>query len=105
MVSYWIKAASNTFENTYWLKKIELVFMTGAEDQQQCEATRNREAFNAAIKEVRETFGIEKKAKQWHIQHATQSTDLCVKSYIESCGARTMNVASQWRNKPIHQAT
>ena len=87
MVSYWIKAASNTFENTYWLKKIELVFMTGAEDQQQ------------------QTFGIEKKAKQWHIQHATQSTDLCVKSYIESCGARTMNVASQWRNKPIHQAT
>ena len=35
MVSYSIKAASNTFENTYWLKKIELVFMTGTEDQQQ----------------------------------------------------------------------
>ena len=28
MVSYWIKAASNTFENTYWLKKIDLVFIT-----------------------------------------------------------------------------
>ena len=32
MVSYWIKAASNTFENTYWLKQIELVFMTSIED-------------------------------------------------------------------------
>ena len=28
MVSYWIKAASNTFEITYWLKKIDLVFIT-----------------------------------------------------------------------------
>ena len=28
MVSYWIKAASNTFEIIYWLKKIDIVFIT-----------------------------------------------------------------------------
>ena len=55
------------------------------------EATRTREAFNLAIKEVCEAFGIEKYAEQWHIQHATQSTDLRVKSFIlESCGTRTI---------------
>ena len=34
MVSYWIKAASNTFENTYWLKQIDLAFMSSNDDQQ-----------------------------------------------------------------------
>ena len=32
MVSYWIKVASNTFKNSYWLKYIYLVFMTNTED-------------------------------------------------------------------------
>ena len=31
MVSYWIKAASSTFENSYWLKYIYLVFTTSTE--------------------------------------------------------------------------
>ena len=31
MASYWIKATSNTFENTYWLRQIYLVFMTSAD--------------------------------------------------------------------------
>ena len=29
MISYWTKAASNTFENAYGVKEIYLVFMTG----------------------------------------------------------------------------
>ena len=65
MVSYWIKVVGNTFENSYWLKKIDLVFMTTivlkiSSGGVGSEATRTREAFNATIKEVCETFGREK---------------------------------------------
>ena len=61
MVSYWIKAASNTFENTYWLKKIDLVFITSTEDQQQGRGEVGSEQHeHAAVKEVYETIGIEK---------------------------------------------
>ena len=35
IVSYWTKAVGNTFENTYWLNKINHVFMTSTKDQQQ----------------------------------------------------------------------
>ena len=42
MVSYWIKAASNTFEITYWLKKIDLVFITsGAASRKRATRTRS----------------------------------------------------------------
>ena len=57
MVSYWIKAASNTFANTYWLKLIELIFIKQVL-KISSEATRTQEAFHAAITEVCETFGI-----------------------------------------------
>ena len=61
MVSCWIQAASNTFENTYWLKKIDLVFITSTEDQQQWRGEVGSEQHeHAATKEVCETFGIEK---------------------------------------------
>ena len=61
MVSYWIKAASNTFENTHWLKKIDLVSITSTEDQQQWRGKVGSEQHeHAAIKEVCEMFGIEK---------------------------------------------
>ena len=61
MDSYWIKAASNTFENTYWLKKIDLVFITSTEDQQQWrDEVGSEQHEHAALKEVCETFGIEK---------------------------------------------
>ena len=61
MVSYWIKAASNTFKNTYWPKKIGLIFITSTEDQQQWRSeVGSKQHEHAAIKEVCETFGIEK---------------------------------------------
>ena len=61
MVSYWIKAASNTFKNAYWLKKIDLVFITSTEDQQLWRGEVGSEQHeHAAMKEVCETFGIEK---------------------------------------------
>ena len=76
MVSYWIKGARNTFENTYWPKKIDLVFITSTEDQQQWRGEVGSEQHeNEAIKEVCKTFGEISRTM-------TCATDLCVKSYI-----------------------
>ena len=63
MVPYWIKTASNTFENTDWLKWIYLVRVFMVNIMKQTEFRKPRELgkrLNATVKEVRDTFEIEK---------------------------------------------
>ena len=99
MVSYWIKGARNTFENTYWLKKIDLIFITSTEDQQQWRGkVRSEQHENVAITEVCKMFGEISRT----MTYTTRNTvNRLVRKELH---LNPVVPNDQWKNKAINRA-
>ena len=95
MVSYWIKAASNTFENTYWLKKIDLVFITnGAKSRKRSTRTRS---YKRGLRDV------------WNQGEISRTMAYTTRNTVNRLVHKELHLnpvvpTDQWKNRPINRA-
>ena len=96
MVSYWIKAASDTFENIYWLKQIDLVFIS---------ATVARRSGRRATRTCSYKRGL-RDVWNWEISRTMAYTTRNTVSRLVRKELHLNPVVpnDQWKNKPINQA-
>ena len=84
MVFYWIKVASNTFENTYWLKQIYLIFTTSTEAavQQWMECQKLHELEKRLMPLLRDVWYREKSRTMAYTTHNTVNRLACKELHL-----------------------